>query len=59
MKILKNFEIFRNQFDAMPGDTFGSIRNCKIYFLKNNYISENINNYWMKDTKYLRKMGKK
>jgi hypothetical protein len=34
MKILKNFEIFRNQFDAMPGDTFGSIRNCKIYFLK-------------------------
>ena len=53
MKILKNFEIFRNQFDAMPGDTFGRIRNRKIYFLKNNYISENIKNYWMKHTKYL------
>ena len=26
---------------------------------ENNYISENIKNYWMKDTKYLREMGKK
>ena len=34
MKILKNFEIFRNQFDVIPGDTFGSIRNRKTYFLK-------------------------